>query len=382
MGKELQVTNNKMIKKTAVINFQGTRPLDEEFTNAYLDHGKPYNIVYERLSKICDVKMTDNPDKADIVFVWYPQTSKKIDYNRIKKKVLCFVDVETLVPDLNCYDYAIWISHDFQYKNRYFYLPASLIQTPECVRQYELMRHKHEISHVDLDMLVNRKFCSYVYSNWSHAAKEREDIFLELSKYKTVDSGGAFHNNVGGRVKNKLAFQSEHKFSIAFDNVKNSPILEKLDQAFAARTVPVYWGNKNVTKIYNPKSFINCDDFSSFVEVVKEIERIDNDDSLYKQMLLEPALLSDKSSEEWFCEFDLFLKNVVEAGLMNEKECVDYNVASVIQDFHNSGWKNYFRHRKFADIRAKILHYPWQLVKGIPFINKAGNKLIKKWYVN
>ncbi|MEH7254623.1 glycosyltransferase family 10 [Neobacillus niacini] len=136
-----------------------------------------------------------------------------------------------------------------------------------------------------------------IYSNGF--APNREFFFDLLSKYKTVDSGGGLRNNLGYRVENKLQFQKKYKFSIAFENTTSECYTsEKIIQAFAAQTIPIYWGNPTISKEFNPKSFINCHDFDSFEDVVKRVEEIDNDKELFCKILKESIYLEDVNQEE------------------------------------------------------------------------------------
>ena len=80
-------------------------------------------------------------------------------------------------------------------------------------------------------------------------------FFDKLSTYKQVSSGGRFRNNIGGAVADKKAFQADHKFAIAFENTSyDGYCTEKLMEAFAAGTIPIYWGDPNVAKDFNPES--------------------------------------------------------------------------------------------------------------------------------
>ena len=59
----------------------------------------------------------------------------------------------------------------------------------------------------------------------------------ELSKYKTVDNGGNYQNNIGRRIPynihDKIVFLREYKFSIAMENSKTlGYITEKLVEAY------------------------------------------------------------------------------------------------------------------------------------------------------
>ena len=132
-------------------------------------------------------------------------------------------------------------------------------------------------------------FCAYVMSNSTDSDDYRTQIFDKLSTYKQVNSGGRWRNNVGGPVENKVKFQSTHKFAIAFENCSHPGYLtEKFADAAASNTIPIYWGDPEVARIFNPKSFINCHDYDSLDAVVERVREIDNDDELYLQMMSEP----------------------------------------------------------------------------------------------
>ena len=45
----------------------------------------------------------------------------------------------------------------------------------------------------------------------------RNKYINELSKYKTIDMGGVYKNNVGRIVRNKISFLSSYKFSIEME---------------------------------------------------------------------------------------------------------------------------------------------------------------------
>ena len=63
-------------------------------------------------------------------------------------------------------------------------------------------------------------------------------------------------------TQNKIGFQSRYKFSIAFKNFECPGYsTEKILDAFAARTIPIYWGNKRIVEDFNSEAFINAYDF-------------------------------------------------------------------------------------------------------------------------
>lgn len=152
---------------------------------------------------------------------------------------------------------------------------------------------------VDEVLAKKTGFCAYVMSNTSNSAPEREEIFDLLNTYKSVSSGGAWRNNVGGRVKDKLAFQGTHKFVIAFENTSFPGYLtEKFGEAAASNAVPLYWGDPKVAEVFNPKAFVNCHDFPNLKAAVERVVEIDQDEELYRSMLAEPWFKDGIEPEE------------------------------------------------------------------------------------
>ena len=167
------------------------------------------------------------------------------------------------------------------------------------------MEQKH-ILPADFDLQKEKPdFCSFVVSN-GDANPIREEFFELLSKYCKVDSGGRYMNNIGGPVDDKASFDTRHRFAISFEN-SSTPgyTTEKIVDAFAARCIPIYWGDPEVTRVFNPKAFINVYDYRTLEDVVQRVIALDDDPDTYLAMLREPALLDDS-----FCYENVFTQVV------------------------------------------------------------------------
>jgi hypothetical protein len=191
-------------------------------------------------------------------------------------------------------------------------------------------------------------FCAYVMSNTTDSDDARTRIFDLLSEYKQVNSGGKWRNNVGGRVPDKQAFQEKHKFVIAFENCSHPGYLtEKFADAAAANAVPIYWGDPSIGTLFNPKAFVNCHDFQTLEEAVERVKEIDQDDTLYKQMLsepwfpegVEPDCLKDKTFADFLSNiFDqepelAFRRNRGRWGIKTEKNLYDMHFRPHVQAY-------------------------------------------------
>lgn len=247
------------------------------------------------------------PDEKNPDYLFY--SCFGMDHLNYSDCIKIFWSTENLVPDLNLCDYALSLS-DIQSGNRtsHFYL---------CfVWAYRLRR----IPILNPDQLLNRKFCNFVYSNNQCADPMRKRFFNALSEYKRIDAGGAFLNNMGERVGDKHAFLKEYKFTIAIENSSLPGYsTEKICHPFLAQSLPVYWGDPNISSDYHPNSFVNLMDYASLEEAVEEIIRLDNDDAAYLEKVTAPFWPYGNSIEEFY-EAELeriraFFRNIFEQPL-------------------------------------------------------------------
>lgn len=231
------------------------------------------------IREFTDVEITDIKH-ADYVFFsvqsekhWFaPDDSIKIFYTG-----------ENLTPDFNACDYAIGFDW-MEYGDRYMRLPLYYLYKDIC----EQSERKHLLNP---EAVAKEKtgFCSITVSN-SRRNPIFQTLFEELSKYKKVDSGGRWNNNIGGPVADKQTFDASHKFSIVCENSAHPGYTtEKLVQAFAANCIPIYWGDPEVARVFNTRAFINVPDYSSVEEVADIVRRIDTDEQYYHAMLREPV---------------------------------------------------------------------------------------------
>ena len=63
-------------------------------------------------------------------------------------------------------------------------------------------------------------------------------------------------------------------------------ITEKIGNAFMYNTIPIYWGCENINEIFNENAFINCNGLSN-EEIIQKIKEIDENNSLYNDMMHE-----------------------------------------------------------------------------------------------
>ncbi len=271
-----------------------------QFADWYPGFENEDSDIMNILKKRYNVELSDNPDF--VICGVYGETMSKYALKYDCVRVLW--TGESVAPDFNIYDYAIGFD-EMSFGDRYFRMPL-------CNRVYNdrikgLIAQRSDLGKEDLKK--KDLFASFVCSN-PYGQKERETMFNIMNSYKFVASAGGYLNNMNGeRCKDKIEFQSRSKFVIAFENgIYDGYTTEKIIEAFASRAVPVYFGNPSIGRDFNVDSFINCHDYDSFEDVLKEIIRLDNDDDAYLDMLRKDPYAYD--FDQRFLSYEEFLYSI------------------------------------------------------------------------
>lgn len=274
-------------------------------------------MFYVVLKERYDITIVTDFSKAEYVFF---SCFGNEHFNAPQNCIKIFYTAENISPDFNTCDYAIafdWL----EYGDRYLRLSNAYNNTQsETIISRIIAR---DLTSKDSD-LYKRAFCSFVVSN-SHAEETRTKLFHLISSYQKVDSGGRYLNNIGGPISDKYTFDSRHKFSICCENSSQPGYTtEKLYQAFAANTIPIYWGDPMVTRVFNRESFIFVNDYNSLGEVVEHVRKLNESPELYRSVLSKPIFVNaDTSSFEHQMDllktflFNIFDQNIVDAQRYN-----------------------------------------------------------------
>lgn len=208
------------------------------------------------------------------------------------------------LPNFNECNFAL--SGYFVNDHRHFRFPLYVKYARNYIKQGIYMKEYSDLAKSrDITIIPPKnKFCNFVYSNCDpnrEGTKLRQEFFRKLSKYKKVDSGGGCLNNMGQRVSHKIQFMSEYKFSIAFENSNQfngvyGYTTEKIFEPMLANSIPIYWGNPKIGDEFNPKSFINFNDFPTMNDVIEKIIEIDTNENLYHEYLSQPFILNHEQS--------------------------------------------------------------------------------------
>ena len=244
---------------------------------------KTDNFLYRILSERFHLELCDQPD-----YLIYASHGHE---HRMHSSTRIFFSGESAPPDYRECDYSITCRKVDD--PRHLQLPF-----------YVLYGDAKEIQKSGEDpaaiLASKTKFCSFVVrSHNPRLNRNRLDFFQRLSRYKRVDSGGEFMNNIGGPVqgysRGKIDFLRAYKFNIAFEN-KSAPgyTTEKIFEPMSARCMPIYWGNPSISEEFDTGSFLNYHDFPSEEALIEKIIELDRDDAMYLKLLQRPYFHNDQ----------------------------------------------------------------------------------------
>ena len=113
--------------------------------------------------------------------------------NKYDNCIKIAIYTENTIPDLSMCDYALGHAH-ISYLDRYFTLPFCLLRRLNETKNLDLAKIRNKV----LKKPRRKKFCAALITNVAPYIADffRLQFIDELSKYKMVDMGGNYKNNV------------------------------------------------------------------------------------------------------------------------------------------------------------------------------------------
>jgi len=188
--------------------------------------------------------------------------------------------------------------------NRVVLFPYAFLQLlhNDLTVKYDITRFTNPRT---LDNLAAKRFCLFCVSNGN--CKTRNVFFDLLSKYKRVDSGGKYLNNIGMTCPGQhisteyFDFITQYKFMICFENIsKPHYFTEKLINGYYGGTIPIYWGDPVIFNRINSNAilYLPPNPCNSDMELlINEIIRLDNDDVAYREKYTQPLFLNGPDTD-------------------------------------------------------------------------------------
>jgi hypothetical protein len=145
-----------------------------------------------------------------------------------------------------------------------------------------------------LDMSQKTKFCAMVAGNPEGL---RVNLFNSISKYRKVDGYGNMFNRP--LRKSKFDLLKDYKFSLCPENsIYDGYITEKLVDAYAGGTVPIYSGDLSVEIDFNDDAFFNYQKFMDVFSLVNSIKNYVENNAWYQEIYEQPLLTKEPSLDD------------------------------------------------------------------------------------
>jgi len=145
-----------------------------------------------------------------------------------------------------------------------------------------------------LDINQKTKFCAMVAGNPEGL---RVNLFNSISEYRRVDGYGNMFNRP--LRKSKFDLLKDYKFSLCPENsIYDGYVTEKLIDAYAGGTVPIYSGDASVAEDFNYMAFLNYQEFRDMSRFTEYVRGWDTNPEMYKHTYQHPLLTKEPSLDD------------------------------------------------------------------------------------
>ncbi len=305
-----------------------------------------------------------NPDYLFVSECIYTKTSQFQLFKKLysKKRVIIGVIGECISPDLNMFDYALTYDKKINSGDRVFRLNPYYIFYDDTV---DICENSMTIEKSEKELHKKTAFCNFIYSN-PQAYYLRDRIFHKISTYKKVDALGKHFNNTKVQPTRddanwrqiSVQLKSKYKFSIAAENAKYPGYSsEKLLTSYRAHSIPIYFGDPEITDEYNQRSFILITDETSLDIALKKIKEIDQNDDLWMEMIREPWMTKEQiqNAKQSYQDYIEFLNKIF---MIPGKDAIRRPMGS----YHDNYQIWFFRKYKYRKLNIKNIKKKIRLI--------------------
>jgi hypothetical protein len=175
----------------------------------------------------------------------------------------------------------------------------------------------------EIQNIKKSKEISIITSNKAFSQGHRKRLdFAHRIKEQFGDKIDLFGKGIS-EFEDKWEVLAPYKYSIVIENsCFNDYITEKLFDCYLSHTFPIYYGCTNISKYYDPLSYMSID-IDEFDSSVKMIERILEDKNHYQEKI--PAIMEAKYvTMNKYNLFPLIINYIESKGISpdNKKECI------------------------------------------------------------
>lgn len=319
------------------------------------------NSVVNRLSS--EFEIIEDSKNPEYIIVGYDALTIEKNYRytidylvKNKNAITIFYTGESILPDFNLFDYILG-RDNILFGDRFIRYLYNV--------NFEDNSTKGKTYKEAKELLEQKKyFCNFIYSHGNGHAL-RDIIFDKLSVYKFVHALGGHKKNsdieivprevnfFSGSIDAKVMF----KFSIAAENcLYKDGTTEKIYTSFLANTIPIYFGDINVSQYFNKEAFINYHDYDDINKLVNRVKEVDNNDELWIEMMMQPFRTKEQIEylkEAYVKSNEMFL-NIFRQNFENAKR----KPSGLMVDYYSSVLENNMRIAEKSDTLVnKIVWY-------------------------
>ena len=238
------------------------------------------------------IEYVDSPHEADVVIssvFGHTQTDPA--------KTIMYIG-ENVRPSYIGYNHSLSFDYD-TYGGRNFRLPLWWSRLAwDGFEQKPRKQNSHNHGYEDLisidsitngrtlDLSQKIKFCAMIAGNPEGL---RINLYNSLHKYKPVDGYGLMFGN--SLRQSKFDILPEYKFCLCPENsVYDGYVTEKLIDAYAGGTVPIYGGDISVSEDFNHNAFLNYQEIKDMEKFVEHVSFFDRNTEAYRSVYERPLL--------------------------------------------------------------------------------------------
>jgi GR25 family glycosyltransferase involved in LPS biosynthesis len=227
-----------------------------------------------------------HPKNADVI-ICSQFGNLRSKYPNTKKICLVFESDFSVLNEPNTIYFSSHITND----PRQFYLPLTALYYGFSI--YEKLQTVRNFS---INDIKQRQHCCSIISNFQ--GEFRNEFLFKLMDVISVDNYGKLYQNVTDALikstcwydPNLSPIIKQYKFMICMENIqKEGYHSEKILHAFLNNVIPIYWGDPNIVKVFNPNSFINVNELGIKLAIQKIAQLCQNDQE-YVTKLNEPII--------------------------------------------------------------------------------------------
>lgn len=156
------------------------------------------------------------------------------------------------------------------------------------------------------------KFACFIVSNPKCWERNKMFDMLQIICGQKIDSLGKWKRNIDIIIPDRETEQedyfkliSQYRFMITFEN-HSLPWYntEKIYNAFASGTIPIYWGDPLINEVYNPNCFIHISTFNdkkqqtdAIIKGCERIKEIENNLTTYSTFFKENVIINAENED-------------------------------------------------------------------------------------